>query len=74
MCRRLDGIDPLIMVGTGSHAGHVASAMWIDDELFVVETLDEPRWPVKGVQKHTYIEWLELAKANSYDVAWLPLS
>lgn len=34
---RLDGLDPLIMYGTGSIGGHCTMALWIDDELYVVE-------------------------------------
>lgn len=49
MVRRMDGIDPMIMIATGSHAGHVTSAMWIDKELYIVETIDEDRWPIHGV-------------------------
>lgn len=37
---RLDGIDPLIMYGSGSHAGHSVMAMRFegDDELYMVES------------------------------------
>lgn len=36
---RLDGLDPLIMFGTGSHAGHSTMALrFPDDELYIVES------------------------------------
>jgi hypothetical protein len=36
---RLDGLDPLIMYGTGTHAGHSVMAMWFPDgELYAVES------------------------------------
>lgn len=35
---RLDGLDPLIMYGTGSHAGHSTMALRFDGELYVVES------------------------------------
>lgn len=35
---RLDGIDPLIMWGTGSHLGHSAMALRFDGELYVIES------------------------------------
>ena len=34
---RLDGIDPLIMYGTGAHIGHCTMALWWEDELYVIE-------------------------------------
>ena len=36
---RLDGVDPLIMYGTGSTLGHVAMALWMDGELYVIEAM-----------------------------------
>jgi hypothetical protein len=35
---RLDGLDPIIMYGTGSHAGHSTMALWFDDGLYVIES------------------------------------
>ncbi len=37
---RLDGIDPIIMYGTGSHVGHSCMAMRFEDdgELYIVES------------------------------------
>lgn len=35
---RLDGRDSLIAAGTGSMAGHCATALWIDGELYVLES------------------------------------
>ena len=34
---RLDGLDPLIMYGTGSHIGHDTMALRFDGELYIVE-------------------------------------
>ena len=31
LARRLDGIDPFVMVATGGHVAHAAVAMWEDD-------------------------------------------
>lgn len=36
---RLDGVDQLIMYGTGSTLGHVAMALWFDGELYVIEAM-----------------------------------
>ena len=38
MLFRLDGIDPVIMYGTGSWNGHVAIACWIEGELYLLES------------------------------------
>ncbi len=35
---RFDGLDNIIMIGTGSHIGHSGVAAWIDGELFVLES------------------------------------
>lgn len=35
---RLDGLDPMIMYGTGSHIGHNVMALRFDGELYVVES------------------------------------
>ena len=34
---RLDGLDQLIMIGTGSHVGHMVMCLHFDGELYVVE-------------------------------------
>lgn len=35
---RLDGLDPIIMYGTGSHAGHSVMGLRFDGELYIVES------------------------------------
>jgi len=35
---RLDGLDPMIMYGTGSRVGHNVMALRFDGELYVVES------------------------------------
>ena len=35
---RLDGLDPMIMYGTGSHSGHTTTALRFDGELYIVES------------------------------------
>jgi len=37
---RLDGLDPLVMWGTGGHTGHTAIALWFDGELYICESTD----------------------------------
>jgi hypothetical protein len=42
---RLDGIDPIIMYGTGTHIGHCTMALWFGDELYVIEAQQSWFWP-----------------------------
>jgi len=42
---RLDGLDPLIMYGTGSHSGHSVVAMRENGHLYIVESQDAWYWP-----------------------------
>lgn len=46
---RLDGLDPMIMYGTGSHSGHTVMAMRFDGELYIVESQDSWYWPVHRI-------------------------
>ena len=49
MIMRLDGLDQLIMTGTGSHAGHMVMALHFQGELYVVEAQDAWYWPIRRV-------------------------
>ena len=70
---RMDGLDPLIMVGSGGHSGHNAVCTWIDGELYVLESQDGWYWPRTGVQKNKWEQWIEWAHNADYNVALLPL-
>jgi len=70
---RLDGLDPLIMLGTGSHIGHSAVACWIDGELYVLESQDGWYWPRRGIQKNKWSTWIQWAHNADFNVAILPL-
>jgi hypothetical protein len=35
---RLDGIDQIIMYGTGSHVGHSTVALWMEEGLMICES------------------------------------
>ena len=71
---RLDGLDPMIMYGTGSHSGHSVMAMWFDDELYIVESQDSWYWPVHRIQRTRFDEWMRNAQNCDFNVAFLPLS
>jgi hypothetical protein len=57
---RLDGLDPVLAFAMGSTTGHVTTALWIDGELYVVEsTVKDSYWPVDGIQKTPWDVWLQ---------------
>ncbi|MCQ2816174.1 MAG: hypothetical protein MJ252_02800 [archaeon] len=71
---RLDGVDPMIMIGTGSQIGHSTVAAWIDGKLYVIESQDGWYWPYHGIQRNEWKEWCRLARIADFNVAVLPLS
>ena len=56
---RLDGLDPIIMYGTGSHAGHTVMALEIDGEMYIVESQDAWYWPTPNIQRTPWATWLK---------------
>lgn len=71
---RLDGLDQIIMYGTGSHSGHSVMALRIDGELYIVESQDAWYWPTHGLQKTKWAKWVEQAENADFHVTWMPLS
>jgi len=72
---RPDGLDPMIIFGMGGTTGHTATALWIDDELYVCEsTVNSVYWPTNGVQKTPYETWIKQAQEASYLTVHVPLS
>lgn len=55
---RLDGLDPMIMYGTGGTVGHTVMALRMDGELYIVESQDGWYWPNGGIQKNKWADWL----------------
>ena len=74
---RLDGLDEIIMYGSGSRVGHSTMALWIEEdgkrELYIVESQDGWYWPVGGFQKNKFSQWMEWAENASFNIAVLPL-
>lgn len=70
---RLDGLDPIIMYGTGSHVGHSTMALRFDGELYVVESQDAWYWPTHGLQRTLWADWIKQAEEASFHVSWLPI-
>ena len=71
---RLDGLDPMIMYGTGSHGAHCVMALRFEGELYIVESQDAWYWPTHGLQRTPYKKWIEQAKEASFNVIWLPMN
>ena len=71
---RLDGLDPMIMYGTGSHSGHSVVALRMDGNLYIVESQDAWYWPVHRIQRTLFSEWLKSAQDCDFHVVWMPLS
>ena len=46
---RMDGLDQIIMFGTGSHSGHTVMALRFEGELYIVESQDAWYWPIKRI-------------------------
>lgn len=71
---RLDGLDPMLAWGMGSHTGHTTIAMRIDNKLFICEsTTNSAFWPTNGVQCTPYLQWLDQAEKADLNVVHLPL-
>mmetsp|Transcript_4433 Transcript_4433/g.6538 ORF Transcript_4433/g.6538 Transcript_4433/m.6538 type:complete len:296 (-) Transcript_4433:154-1041(-) len=75
---RFDGLDPMIMYGSGSHVGHSVMALWFEEEegreLYIIESQDGWYWPVHRVQRNRFSEWIKMAEDASFHVAHMPLS
>jgi hypothetical protein len=70
---RMDGIDPMIMVGSGGHIGHCCVCTWMDDDLYVIEAQDALYWPRNGIQRNKWDDWIQWAHNADFNVALLPL-
>jgi hypothetical protein len=70
---RLDGLDEIIMWGTGGHIGHSTVAIRIDGELHIIESQDAWYWPKHKIQRNTYKQWVQWAKNCDFHVSVLPL-
>jgi hypothetical protein len=46
---RLDGLSPIILLGSGAHASHCTMALRMDGEMYIVESRDGDYWPVHGI-------------------------
>lgn len=71
---RLDGLDPMLAWGMGSHTGHTAVAIWEHGQLYVAEsTINSSYWPTNGIQRTPYQQWIEQARAAGYSTVHAPL-
>ena len=70
---RMDGLDPLIMIGAGGRSGHSAVCSWVGDELYVLESQSGWYWPHDGIQRNKWEDWLKWAHNADFNVALLPI-
>ena len=70
---RVDGLDPMIMLGTGSRGGHCCVCSWIDGELYVLESQDAWYWPREGIQRNKWDDWIKWAYNAEFNAILLPL-
>ena len=70
---RLDGLDNIIMLGSGGHSGHTAVCAWMDGELYVFESQSGWYWPKENIQKTKWDEWIQYAYNADFNVILLPL-
>lgn len=72
---RLDGLDPLVGVGTGSHLGHTAMVVGKGNSLYVLESQEASSyWPHNGVQMNLIGDWLDMAEKAQYNVVRISLN
>ena len=68
---RLDGLDQIIMYGTGAYVGHNVMAMRMEDnELYIVESQDSWYWPTAGLQRTKFADWIQLAENADFHLTW----
>lgn len=70
---RYDGVDQMIMIGTGSRVGHSCVCVWIEGELYVIESQDGWYWPYHGIQRNKFKDWVRLANIADFNVILVPL-
>ena len=73
MVMRLDGLDQIIMYGTGAYVGHNTMAMRFDGELYIVESQDAWYWPTPNLQRTKWADWIKQAEDASFSVSHLPM-
>lgn len=71
---RLDGLDQIIELGTGSHSGHSVMGLRFDGELYIVESQGGWYWPNKGLQRTPWNQWKQWAANADFHVVHCPLS
>ena len=65
---RLVGSSSIISYGTGSRISHSTMALWMDDELYVVESTAGAYYPhnvTQGIMKTKWDEWIQFQDDTS---------
>jgi hypothetical protein len=68
---RVDGFVSIIMYGTGAHIGHNVMALRMEDnELYIVESQGNAKWPKSGLQRTKWVDWVKRAEEIDFHVTW----
>merc|ERR1712038_1464548 len=71
----MDGLDPVLAWAQGAQTGHTTIAVWDEDQLYIYEsTSKDAYWPLNGIQRHKYEDWIKLARKAGHNTVLLPLS
>lgn len=71
-----NGGSTIIAYGTGSRISHCTTALWKDDELFIVQAqVIDNKYNKSGLRKITYDKWIQEITdiKKNWNVSWLPL-
>jgi len=74
---RLDGLDPMLAWAMGSTTGHTTIALrdpYENNTLYIAEsTSKDSYWPVNGMQRTPFQQWMKNARAGGFNVVHAPL-
>ena len=73
LAQTFGGANALIMYATGSLVGHTGIAMWIGEQLYVLESQSSLEWPKEGIQANTFKTFSEWNGEYDTGLIVLPL-
>jgi len=73
---RLDGLDPMLAWAMGSVTGHTTVAIRDENNvLWITESNAKGSyWPLNGIQKTPYAQWIKQTQDANYNFLWAPLT
>lgn len=70
---RLDGINGIINIGSGSEVGHTAIVMKKDGKTYICESKSSLYFPRNNVMCNEWDIWMKWSYERDYNVIILPL-